>query len=209
MRPLSSPTGAAGALPRSVPPESISSLALLMLVSEHRVQKLALSYPQVGASPRLRETRGGGRTCNANMHVQHTHAFKRKGGVVHKFAHSYDTQCTPRPGTETPAALQTGACTRSQRSGGCAHQLLTLHANTYACLPWLGLSCRPISIACCVRTHTHHLRPPQAPHAVCAATVAVLQVLTMAPSDLAARLVLLKELLPSSDVARMVELAPR
>jgi hypothetical protein len=40
---------AAAALP-AVPPESIASLALVMLVSEHRVQKLALSYPQVGAN---------------------------------------------------------------------------------------------------------------------------------------------------------------
>lgn len=39
-------------------------------------------------------------------------------------------------------------------------------------------------------------------------SVPVLQVLTMPPADVAARLVLLKELLPDSDVARMVELAP-
>jgi hypothetical protein len=35
-----------------------------------------------------------------------------------------------------------------------------------------------------------------------------LQVLTMPPADVAVRLVLLKDLLPGSDVARMVELAP-
>lgn len=34
------------------------------------------------------------------------------------------------------------------------------------------------------------------------------QVLSMPPADVAERLVLLKELLPDSDVARMVELAP-
>jgi hypothetical protein len=34
------------------------------------------------------------------------------------------------------------------------------------------------------------------------------QVLAMPVADVAARLVLLKELLPDSDVARMVELAP-
>lgn len=60
----------------------------------------------------------------------------------------------------------------------------------WACMPSRGVSTSE--------------RVPRTP----AATLDRVQVLTMPPADVAARLVLLKELLPGSDVARMVELAP-
>jgi L-lactate utilization protein LutC len=48
LHPCSSPAGAAAAAAlANASPESIASLALVMLVSEHRVQKLAAMYPQV------------------------------------------------------------------------------------------------------------------------------------------------------------------
>lgn len=139
-----SPAGAA-ALP-NVPPEAIASLSLVMLVSEHRVQKLAAMYPQV---------------CCSSAPTLPAQPARRA-------AHTDARPC---------------ACTNH------ATPLYTLG------LLWL----------CRGSPHGHSLT---ANHSPCHAVATPLQVLAMPPAEVAARLVLLKDLLPDSDVARMVELAP-